>query len=53
MPWSAAAASTLIHGACCVVPLGGSSSSIFVHTKSKIFLPTKPERMPRMSPMGL
>ena len=53
MPWSAAAARILVHDAYCVVASGGSSSSIFVHTKSKIRLATSPDRMPKITPIGL
>jgi hypothetical protein len=53
IPCSAAAASTFVHGANCVVPSGGSSSSIFVQTKSKIRFAKTPDRMPSTRPMGL
>jgi hypothetical protein len=52
-PCTAAALSSFAHDVSCVVGLGGSSSSIFVQTKLKIFLPTRPARMPRMMPNGL
>ena len=39
--------------ACCVVAFGGSSSSIFVHTKSNSLLADMPPRIPRTSPNGL
>jgi hypothetical protein len=52
-PWTAAALSSLPQEVSWVVAFGGSSSSIFVHTKLKIRLPTSPAAMPRMIPNGL
>ena len=39
--------------ASCVVASGGSSSSSFVQTKSKAFLPIRPASTPRTRPIGL
>ena len=52
-PWSAATASTRRQDASSVFGSGGSWSSIFVHTKSNAFLPSRPATMPSMIPIGL
>lgn len=52
-PWTAAAASTFVHGAISVVGLGGSSSSIFDQMNSKSRFDSRPARIPMTIPNGL